>query len=118
MGHPLTACRLSLTCVVVATVVLPVTTDAEAAYRPRPRVSIDRHPVGNGRGNRNTVSDRSPTFNRGNQQTSNSNAGGLTNVQNALCKQAPCVINQKVNVIPLDVTAIVNLGDDGFVVIP
>jgi hypothetical protein len=55
---------------------------------------------GNGRHNHNISSVRSPTHNRGYQHTSNSNAGGMTHVQNALCKNAKvCKISLKVIVV-------------------
>jgi hypothetical protein len=59
-----------------------------------------RHHDGNGHHNRNIISVRSPTHNRGYQHTNNSNAGGMNPVQNALCRNVTvCTINQKVNVI-------------------
>jgi hypothetical protein len=58
------------------------------------------HHDGNGHHNRNIISVRSPTHNRGYQHTNNSNAGGMNPVQNALCRNVTvCTINQKVNVI-------------------
>ncbi len=58
----------------------------------------DHH--GNGRHNRTTVSYRSPTHNRGYQHTSNSNAGGVSNVQNALCRGAyVCHVTQNITIV-------------------
>lgn len=57
------------------------------------------HHDGNGHHNRNIISVRSPTHNRGYQHTSNGNAGGSNPVQNALCRNVTsCVISQKVNI--------------------
>jgi hypothetical protein len=42
--------------------------------------------IGNGHRNRNIVDVNSPTVMRGNQPTSTSNAGGVTNVQSGLCR--------------------------------
>jgi hypothetical protein len=60
----------------------------------------NHHHDGNGHHNRNIISVRSPTNNRGYQHTSNGNAGGVNPVQNALCRHVTvCTINQKVNII-------------------
>jgi hypothetical protein len=58
------------------------------------------HHDGNGRHNHSTFSNRSPTHNRGYQHTNNSNAGGLNNVQNALCRRsAVCHVTQQVVIV-------------------
>ena len=58
------------------------------------------HHYGNGRHNRNIVSVRSPTHNRGYQHTNNSNAGGTNPVQNALCRHVTvCHVTQQITVV-------------------
>ncbi|GAA3838561.1 hypothetical protein GCM10022226_71040 [Sphaerisporangium flaviroseum] len=58
---------------------------------------------GNGSKNRNIVSVRSPTNNRGYQHTSAETMGGTTSIQNALCRHAKvCNITLKVIVITPD----------------
>ncbi|MGI8330297.1 hypothetical protein ACRYCC_10030 [Actinomadura scrupuli] len=52
---------------------------------------------GNGTHNRNIYSLKSPTNNHGYQHTSTSTAGGVTNIQNAMCKNVKvCNIVQQV----------------------
>jgi hypothetical protein len=61
------------------------------------------HHDGNGHHNRNIITVRSPTHNRGYQHTNNGNAGGMNPVQNALCRQVTvCKISQKVNIVQPD----------------
>jgi hypothetical protein len=58
------------------------------------------HHDGNGRHNRNVISDHSPTHNRGYQHTNNGNAGGSNPVQNALCRHvAVCNVSQKIIIV-------------------
>jgi hypothetical protein len=78
--------------------------NADAARIPHApsatNLATDHSHNGNGRRNHNISSVRSPTHNRGYQHTSNSNAGGMTHVQNALCKNAKvCKISLKVIVV-------------------
>jgi hypothetical protein len=87
-----------------AWVIISLPADAGAAASPRTaplkvtRTRFDHH--GNGRHNRNAISVRSPTHNRGYQHTNSSNAGGLNNVQNALCRHSTvCNVTQKVTII-------------------
>lgn len=55
----------------------------------------DHNHVGNGTGNRNALSIRSPTHNQGRQITSNANAGGVSSIRYAICKhQRICGIHQ------------------------
>lgn len=55
----------------------------------------DHDHVGNGTGNRNALSIRSPTHNRGRQITSNANAGGVSSIRYALCRhQRICTVHQ------------------------
>jgi hypothetical protein len=71
-----------------------------ASGTPAAVVRDGNHHDGNGHHNRNIISVRSPTRNRGYQHTSNSNAGGTNPVQNALCRHVTvCTITQKVNII-------------------
>lgn len=58
------------------------------------------HYTGNGRRNRNVLSVRSPTHNRGYQHTSNGNSGGTNPTQNALCRGATvCHVSQSVTFV-------------------
>jgi hypothetical protein len=76
------------------------TRSPKAARRPAAARDGNHHHDGNGRHNRNIISVRSPTHNRGYQHTSNGNAGGMNPVQNALCRQVTvCKINQKVTIV-------------------
>ncbi|GAB3972304.1 hypothetical protein GCM10029978_049140 [Actinoallomurus acanthiterrae] len=60
----------------------------------------DHTDSGNGRHNRSALSVRSPVRNHGYQHTNNGNAGGLNNVQNAMCAHATvCNLTQKVTVV-------------------
>jgi hypothetical protein len=71
-----------------------------ARLAPPTVVRDGNHHDGNGHHNRNIISVRSPTTNRGYQHTSNSNAGGTNPVQNALCRHVTsCTIVQKVNIV-------------------
>jgi hypothetical protein len=84
--------------------IAPIPANANAARIPHAPseagLVTDHSHNGNGRRNHNIFSVRSPTHNRGYQHTSNSNAGGMTHVQNALCKNAKvCKISQKVIVV-------------------
>ena len=55
----------------------------------------DHYRNGNGTGNQNAFSIRSPTSNHGMQIISNANAGGRTSSRNALCKKHRfCTIRQ------------------------
>jgi hypothetical protein len=57
----------------------------------------DHNRIGNGSGNRNSISIHSPTRNHGKQVISNANAGGVSSIRNAICKrQRTCVIHQTV----------------------
>lgn len=72
--------------------------------RARPAALVrdggSHHHDGNGHHNRNVISVRSPTHNRGYQHTSNGNAGGANPVQNALCRDVTsCVVSQKVIIV-------------------
>ena len=72
----------------------------KAARRPAAARDGSHHHDGNGRHNRNIISVRSPTHNRGYQHTNNSNAGGTNPVQNALCRHVTvCKVTQKVTII-------------------
>lgn len=58
------------------------------------------HHHGNGRHNRNVISEGSPVHNRGFQHTSNGNSGGTNSTQNALCGHVTvCHVHQKVIVV-------------------
>jgi hypothetical protein len=60
-----------------------------------PQAYGDHIRVGNGSGNHNALSIRSPTRNSGVQAISNSNAGGVSSSRNALCKKVRvCRIHQ------------------------
>lgn len=60
-----------------------------------PHAYADTNRNGNGSGNRNTFSIRSPTINHGQQIISNENAGGVNSSRNAFCKrQRVCRIHQ------------------------
>ncbi|WP_329253696.1 hypothetical protein OG417_11160 [Actinoallomurus sp. NBC_01490] len=75
------------------------TPPAHAARLPA-AVRRDGGHHGNGHHNRNVLSSRSPTNNRGYQHTNNGNAGGTNPVQNGLCRHVTsCTINQKVTII-------------------
>jgi hypothetical protein len=72
----------------------------KAARRPAAARDGGHHHDGNGRHNRNIISVRSPTHNRGYQHTNNGNAGGMNPVQNALCRHVTvCKITQKVTIV-------------------
>jgi hypothetical protein len=60
-------------------------------------LNVDGH-NGNGKHNRNTFTTNSPTFNRGIQHVSHSNAGGINNIQAGFCKKTlrRCKTIQKV----------------------
>ena len=78
---------------VTAAAVLAGSVSGPAAY------ARDHH-NGNGHHNRNTISYRSPTYNRGYQHTSNSNAGGTNPVQNALCRHSyVCHVTQHITIV-------------------
>ncbi len=65
-----------------------------------PAAYASDHHNGNGHHNRNTISYRSPTHNRGYQHTSNSNAGGMNPVQNALCRHSYiCHVTQNITIV-------------------
>jgi hypothetical protein len=73
---------------------------ARAVQPEPPGPPSNHHHVGNGHHNRNILTVRSPTHNRGYQHTSNSNAGGLNNVQNALCRHSTvCTVTQKIIIV-------------------
>lgn len=79
------ALLVSVVSVVSAGACLAVTSPAYA----------DHNRVGNGTGNRNALSIRSPTRNQGRQITSNANAGGVSSIRYAFCKhQRICTIRQ------------------------
>lgn len=60
-----------------------------------PHAYADHNRVGNGSGNHNALSIRSPTTNHGMQIISNANAGGINSSRNAFCKkQHICKIHQ------------------------
>ncbi|MCW2946063.1 MAG: hypothetical protein JWR24_2780 [Actinoallomurus sp.] len=62
---------------------------------PMMTVTGDKNHIGNGCCNRNAVSIRSPTTNKGPQAISNTNAGGVTSSRNAICKKTRyCHIRQ------------------------
>jgi hypothetical protein len=81
---------------------LPASANAahiQAELTPRNLVTDHSHD-GNGRRNHNIFSLRSPTHNHGYQHTSTGTVGGMTSIQNALCRHAPvCNIYQKVIVV-------------------
>ncbi len=61
----------------------------------QPRAYGDQNHNGNGTGNHNAFSIRSPTRNSGVQSISNANAGGVTSSRNALCRwHRHCHIHQ------------------------
>jgi hypothetical protein len=71
-----------------------------ASLAPPAVIRDGNHHDGNGHHNRNIISVRSPTTNRGYQHTNNSNAGGTNPVQNALCRHVTvCTITQKVQIL-------------------
>lgn len=68
---------------------------ASACMAAAPPAYADHNRNGNGSGNRNAFSIRSPTRNHGRMIVSNANAGGLSVIRNAFCgKQRICTINQ------------------------
>ncbi|MCO6006736.1 hypothetical protein NE236_17260 [Actinoallomurus purpureus] len=77
--------------------------DAEAARTPRgawSRLVADHNHDGNGHHNATALSVRSPVRNRGYQHTTNRNAGGVNDAQNALCRNVRvCNVTQKVTVV-------------------
>jgi hypothetical protein len=82
--------RLVLTAISTALISAPAGKPADAMQNPS-----HPDPIGNGNGNRNIFSADSPTSNHGYQHTNNSNAGGLNNVLNALCRRArTCKVTQ------------------------
>lgn len=89
------------TAVVLGMIWLPAYANAaQPAGNVATTLVTDHTNSGNGHHNRNTVSVRSPVHNRGYQHSSNSNAGGVNDVQNALCSHATvCNVTQKVTVI-------------------
>jgi hypothetical protein len=63
-------------------------------------ISDGGHHHGNGRHNRNVISEASPTHNHGYQHTNNGNSGGTNPTQNALCRHVTvCNVTQKVIVV-------------------
>ena len=76
---------------------------AEAAEMHRdaaPAPEADHSHSGNGRHNRNALSVRSPIRNHGYQHTNNRNAGGVNDVQSAMCRNVRvCNVTQKVTMI-------------------
>jgi hypothetical protein len=72
---------------------LPASADPE----PIDMNSTEQGHYGNGTHNRNIYSLKSPTNNHGYQHTTTSTAGGVTNIQNAMCKNVRvCKIIQQV----------------------
>jgi hypothetical protein len=70
---------------------------ASADPEPIDMNSTEQGHYGNGAHNRNIYSLKSPTNNHGNQHTTTSTAGGVTNIQNAMCKNVKvCNIVQQV----------------------
>lgn len=58
------------------------------------------HQHGNGRHNRNVISEGSPVHNRGFQHTNNGNSGGTNSTQNALCGHVTvCHVTQRVIIV-------------------
>lgn len=76
---------------------------AEAARTPvhtRARLVSDHNNDGNGHHNATSLSVRSPVRNRGYQHTTNRNAGGVSDAQNALCHNVRvCNVTQKVTMV-------------------
>ncbi|MEV5706809.1 hypothetical protein [Actinoallomurus sp. NPDC052274] len=67
---------------------------------PRKRLVTDHNSDGNGHHNATAMSVRSPVRNRGYQHTTNRNAGGVSDAQNALCHNVRvCNLTQKVTVV-------------------
>lgn len=67
---------------------------------PQGRLVTDHNNGGNGHHNTTAMSVRSPIHNRGYQHTTNRNAGGVSDVQNALCHRARvCNLTQKVTIV-------------------
>jgi hypothetical protein len=63
-------------------------------------ISDGGHHHGNGRHNRNVISEGSPVHNRGFQHTNNGNSGGTNSTQNALCGHVTvCHVTQKVIIV-------------------
>lgn len=63
-------------------------------------ISDGGHQHGNGRHNRNVISERSPTYNHGFQHTTNGNSGGDNPTQNALCRHVTvCHVSQRVIIV-------------------
>ena len=54
--------------------------------RARAALVHDGNGVGNGRHNRNSINVHSPQFNHGIQHITNTNVGGINNIQAAFCK--------------------------------
>jgi hypothetical protein len=82
---------------------------AEAARIPRDartRLVADHNNDGNGHHNATSLSVRSPVRNRGYQHTTNRNAGGVSDAQNALCHNVRvCNVTQKVTMVVPEKTA-------------
>ncbi|MCO5972217.1 hypothetical protein [Actinoallomurus soli] len=76
---------------------------AEAARIPaaaQERLVTDHNNDGNGHHNATAMSVRSPIRNRGYQHTTNRNAGGVSDAQNALCHRARvCNLTQRVTIV-------------------
>ncbi|MFL6057149.1 MAG: hypothetical protein ACJ72W_30265 [Actinoallomurus sp.] len=76
---------------------------AEAARTPvdtRTRLVSDHNNDGNGHHNATSLSVRSPVRNRGYQHTTNRNAGGVSDAQNALCHNVRvCNVTQRVTMV-------------------
>lgn len=74
---------------------LAVLLTAGACAVVAPPAYADHYRNGNGTGNRNAFSIRSPTRNHGVMVVSNANAGGVSVIRNALCKrQRICAVHQ------------------------
>ncbi|MCO5986889.1 hypothetical protein NE235_12330 [Actinoallomurus spadix] len=73
---------------------------ARIPANPQGRLVTDHNNGGNGHHNTTAMSVRSPIRNRGYQHTTNRNAGGVSDVQNALCHRARvCNLTQKVTIV-------------------
>jgi hypothetical protein len=83
--------------------------EAEAARTPMgapTRLVADHNKDGNGHHNATATSVRSPIRNRGYQHTTNRNAGGVTDAQNALCHNVRvCNVRQQVTMVGPERTA-------------
>ncbi|MEV0399729.1 hypothetical protein [Actinoallomurus sp. NPDC050550] len=79
---------------------------AEIPTAARARLPADHTHDGNGHHNSTALSVRSPIHNHGYQHTNNRNAGGVSDTQNAFCRNVRvCTVKQNVTVVAPERTA-------------